>query len=111
MFILRDNFSSAGKSTQMMAGIAVVMFNVNGMCFPDDMPLWRQNLREGIPVIGVKSAVLQVLYFVIEPSEGFRITTAEHPGHSSPCATVNSLDDPKLSFFDRTKCHISSNSI
>ena len=52
-----------------------------------------------------------MLHFVVETSEGFRTTIAEHPGHSSPCATVNRLDDPKLVFLLPIKCHISSNSI
>ena len=52
-----------------------------------------------------------MFHFFIEPPESCSITTAEHPGHSSPCATVNGFDDPNFSFFDPTKCHISSNSI
>ncbi len=52
-----------------------------------------------------------MFYFFVESSKCYRITIAEHPGHSSPCATVNGFDNPKFSFFDPIKCHISSNSI
>ncbi len=108
---LRNNLGSAGETTQVVARIAVVMFNIDGVRFADNMPFWRQNFGERIPVIRIKSAIFQMFYLVVEFSEGCRITTAEYPGHSSPCATVNGLDDPKLSFFEPIKCHISSNSI
>lgn len=52
-----------------------------------------------------------MFHFVIESLACCSITTAEHPGHSSPCATVNGFDDPKLVFLLPIKCHISSNSI
>jgi hypothetical protein len=53
-----------------------------------------------------------VFELVVEPfGRLHNITTTKHPGHSSPCATVNGFDDPKFVFFEPTKCCISSNSI
>lgn len=77
-----------------MASIAVVMLNVNCMSFADDMALRWQNLGEGVPMVSIESAVLQMSHFLVEPSEGCRITTAEYPGHGSPCITVNGFNDP-----------------
>ena len=94
-----------------MPGVRVVLLNSDGVRFTDNMTLRRQYLCESIPIIGVECAIPTMLYFVVESAESCSITTAEHPGHSSPAATVNGLDDPKLVFFLLTKCHISSNSI
>ena len=94
-----------------MACVAVVVFNVDCVGFADNMSLRRQDFCEGVPCVGVESAACKVFYFVIESSKCCSITTAEHPCHSSPRATVNGFDNPKFVFFDLTKCHISSNSI
>jgi len=94
-----------------MTGVAVVLFDGNGSGFADDMSLRRQMLGEGIPVLGVEHAVRQVPELVVEPPEGCSITTADHPGHSSPYATIQRLDNPDFVFFEPMKCHISSNSI
>ena len=94
-----------------MTSITVITLNGVRMGFANDMPLWRQNLGEGVPIIRVKSTVCQVFAFVVEPPESCSITTAGHPGHSSPCATVKGFDDPKLVFLFPMKCRISSNSI
>jgi hypothetical protein len=94
-----------------MARIAVIVLNINGMRFTDYVSLRRQDFRESTPVIGIKSATRQMFDLVVEPLECCSITIAEHPGHSFPCTTINGLDDPKLVFFEPTKCHISSNSI
>ncbi len=110
-FFLGNDLGTPSESSQMVARVAVIVFNINRMGFADNMAFRRQNIRESIPVVSVKGAVFQMLYFVIESPKGCRITTAEHPGHGSPCATVNGFDNPKLSFFEPRKCHISSNSI
>lgn len=68
----------------MMASIAVVLLDGDGMGLANNMAPWGKDFGEGIPIIGVKSAVSQVLDFVIEPLEGCSITTAENPGDSSP---------------------------
>ena len=94
-----------------MASITVVMFYSDCMRLPDNMSFGRKNFCKSIPIIGIEHAIFEMFYLIIESLECCSITTAEHPGHSSPCTTVNSLDDPKLSFFETRKCHISSNSI
>ena len=85
----------------MMPRVAVVVFDGNGMRLADHVPFDRQDFCEGIPIIGVKNTVLQMLYFLVESSEGCGITIAEHPSHGSPCTTVNGFDDPKLVFLNR----------
>jgi hypothetical protein len=83
----------------MVAGIAIVTLNSMRMSLSNNMAFCGQDFGKGIPVISEEGTVCQMFYFVIKSPEGCSITTAEHPGHSSPCATVNSLDDPKLVFF------------
>jgi hypothetical protein len=95
----------------MMAGVAVILRNGDGMGLSDDMPFGRQTLRKGFPVVSVENALREMFDLVLEPLEGCSITTADHPGHSSPCATIHRLDDPEFGFFEPMKCHISSNSI
>src|SRR5713101_6245079 len=95
----------------MMAGIAVVALDGDGMRLADDVTLRWQHSGESLPVIRVEGAVGQMPDFVVEPPEGLSITTACNPGHGSPCATIHRLDDPELVFFEPMKCHISSNSI
>jgi len=51
----------------------------------------------------IENAGFQMLNFLATSPGGCTITTAEHPGHSSPFATVNSLDDPKPAFFELIK--------
>jgi hypothetical protein len=95
----------------VVPGVAVVALYGDSVRLAYDVALVWEHFCESVPVVCVENATLQVLHFVVEPPECCRITTAEHPGHGSPCITVNGLDDPKLVFFEPTKCHISSNSI
>ena len=57
-----------------VVGVAVVTFNGNGMLLANHMPILGQDAGKGIPVVGVESAIRQVFYFVIEPSERCSIT-------------------------------------
>ena len=77
-----------------MASITVVLLNCDSAGFADDMPIWRQDFCKRIPIVGVKDTIFQMFDFVVKPFEGFSITTAEHPGHSSPSATIKGFDDP-----------------
>jgi hypothetical protein len=110
-FFARDPFGSAGESSQMVARIAVVAFDMCGMGFADDVAFRRQDFGKSIPMVGVINAVFQVFDLVVEAPKGSSITTTEHPGHSSPRATIHGLDDPEVLFFEPIKCNISSNSI
>jgi len=83
----------------MMSGVAIIVLDINRMRFTDDMALRWKHLGKSIPIICIESTVGQMLHLVVESPEGCSITTAEHPGHSSPAATVNGFDDPKLVFF------------
>jgi hypothetical protein len=78
----------------MMSGVTVVTFDAVSMGFINDVAFGRQDLGERIPLIRVKHTLLQVIHFVVQSPKGCSITMAEYPGHSSPCATVNRLDDP-----------------
>jgi len=111
MFEMGYNLGAPRESAQMVSRVAVIMLNVYSVRFSDNMTLRRQHFGKGIPVIRVKYTVGEVFYFVVETSECCSITTAEHPGHGSPCITVNGFDEPKLVFFEPIKCHISSNSM
>ena len=111
MFEMRYNLGTPGESPQMMTRVAVIVLNINGMRFSDYVALGRQHFGKGVPIVCVKYASSDVLYFVIETVECCSITMPEHPGHSSPCITVNGFDEPKFVFFEPTKCHISSNSM
>jgi hypothetical protein len=95
----------------VVPGVAIVLLNSDGVLFANNMPISRKDFFESLPVVRVKNAGSQVLDFVIEPPEGFSITTTDNPGNSSPCATIHRFDDPFFVFFDWIKCHISSNSI
>jgi hypothetical protein len=110
-FLARDHLGSSGKSSQVVARIAVIAFDACGMALADDVAFWRQDLGEGLPRVSVINALFQVLDLIVEPPEGSSITTTEHPGHGSPCATIQGLDDPAFLFFEPMKCHISSNAI
>lgn len=77
-----------------MTGIAVIALNTMCSTFPNNVAFRWKDLSESIPIVGIEDAIFEVLYFVIEPSECCGITTAEHPGHSSPLATINGFDDP-----------------
>ena len=68
----------------MVAGIAVVLFDQDGVRLADNMAICGKHFGEGIPIVGIKGATGQVFDFVIESSEGCSITTAENPGDSSP---------------------------
>jgi hypothetical protein len=67
-----------------MPCIAVVLPYGGGMRLAGNVALCREHFGEGIPVIGVKNALFQMLDFVIEPPECSSITTACNPGNSSP---------------------------
>ena len=84
MFFLRDNFCTAGHTSEMMAGVTVVLLDGDGMCLADNVTFCRQYLCKRIPVVRVKDAIGQVLDFVIQTPEGCSITTACNPGHGSP---------------------------
>ena len=75
---LTDN--AAYHTSGVMTGVAVVTFNGNGMLLANPIPILGQDAGEGLPVVGVESAIRQVFYFVVEPAERCSITTAEHPG-------------------------------
>jgi hypothetical protein len=94
-----------------MASIAVIAFNCVRLAFSGYVAFWRQNIGKGIPIIGVKNAIFQAPYLVVEPFECCAVTTTGNPGDSSPAATVKGFDKLKFLFFDSIKCHISSNSI
>ena len=79
-----DDFRAAGEAGQVMAKVAVVAFNGQGVRFAHHMSLRRQHLSEGIPVVSVEEAATQVLDLGVEAPEGLSITAAQHPGHSSP---------------------------
>lgn len=68
----------------MMAGIAVVLLDQDGMRLANDVALRREYFGESVPIVRVKDAMGQVFDFVVEPLEGCSITTAENPGDSSP---------------------------
>jgi hypothetical protein len=82
----------------MVTRIAVVAFDLCGMGFADDVAFRGQDFGKGIPMVGVINAVFQVFDLVVETPKGSSITTAGHPGHSSPCATIHGLDDPAFLF-------------
>jgi len=82
-----------------MTGITVVPFNADSSGFADNMTLLGQHFCESVPVIRVKNTVFKVLYFVVQSSECFSITTTEYPGNSSPRAAINRFDEPLFSFF------------
>jgi len=84
VFGLGDNLGASGHATEVMSSVAVVAFDGNGMLFADNMAFWWQYFGKSIPIIGVKSAFGEMLYFVVEASESCSITTAQHPGHGSP---------------------------
>ena len=100
-----------GKPPQVVTSIAVVSLNIRRVLLANEMSLRWQHRSKCPPVICMESTALKVLHLVVKSSESCNITTAEHPGHGSPCVTINGLDDPKLLFFDPMKCHISSNCI
>ncbi|MFH1075356.1 MAG: hypothetical protein V1753_00700 [Pseudomonadota bacterium] len=99
------------SSAQMMTGVAVVLFDSCCVGLTNDMALLWKNFCKSIPIVSEKYTFGQVVDFVIESLEDCSITTANNPGNSSPCATIQRFDDTFFVFFDPTKCHISSNSI
>ena len=52
-----------------------------------------------------------MLDLVVEASKCCSISSAQDPGNSSSCTMINCFKDPKLVFFEPTKCQTSSNSI
>jgi hypothetical protein len=68
----------------MVASIAVVLLDRDGMRPANDVALQREYFGEGAPIVRVKGAVGQAFDFVAESLEGCNITTAENPGDSSP---------------------------
>ena len=68
----------------MVPCIAVVLLDGDGMRLAYDVTFCRENFGKGIPVIGVKDALRQMLDFLIESPECCSITTACNPGNSSP---------------------------
>ena len=84
LLLFRDDFGAACHAPKVMPGIAVVLFDGEGVCLADHMSPRRKNLGKRFPVVREKDTVFQVLDFVIEPLEGCSITTACNPGNSSP---------------------------
>src|SRR5579871_5201361 len=111
LMLFRDDLGASGHASQMVPSVAVVPLNGDCAGLADDVAFFGKNFGESVPIIGVEDAIRQVLYLVVEPPERCSITTADHPGNSSPCATIHRFDDPEFVFFDPMKCHISSNSI
>ena len=107
----RDDLGAPGEPPEEVARVAVVALDMQRVFLPYDVLPRRDDLGEGIPAVAVERARPEVLHLVVEPLEGCSITIAEHPGQGLPAAAINGLDEPKLLFFDSTKCHISSNSI
>lgn len=68
----------------MVAGVAVILLDGDGARLTDHVAFRRQDVGEGVPIVGVKEAVRYVLDLFVESLEGGSITTADHPGHSSP---------------------------
>ena len=77
-----------------MAGIAVVVFDVDCMCFADNMAFGRNYLGKSVPIIGIEHTIFKMFYFIVQSSDSCTITVAEHPGHSSPSATVKRFEEP-----------------
>ena len=111
VFFLGDDFGSSSHASEVVAGVAIVLLDGNGVFFADDVSFGRQHFSEGIPVVGIKDAVGQVLDFVVKSSERLSITTADNPRDGFTCSASHRFEDPFFVFFDPTKCHISSNSI
>src|SRR5215216_2152879 len=51
-----------------------------------------KDLCKSIPIICIKEAIFEMLYFVVQSLEGCSTTTTEYPGNSSPCATIHSFN-------------------
>ena len=96
----RSHLRASREPAKMVASVAVVTLNRHGILFPNDVPPSREDFRKGFPVVCVENALLRVAHFAVEPPECCRITTAEHPGHGSPRATVSGLDDPNSVFLN-----------
>ncbi len=99
--LLGNDFGAAGHTSEMVARVAVVSFDGDGMSFADDMAFGGQHLGESIPIVGVEGTVLQMLDLIVESLEGCSITMAEHPGHGSPRATIHRFDEPDFVFLTR----------
>ena len=95
----------------MMACIAVVLLNRDGVRLPHDVSFFGEHGCQCIPVIRVKETVLQVLDFIGESPKCCSITMADNPGEGSACSTIHGYDDPLCVVFDPMKCHMSSNTI
>jgi len=107
----RNNLCSSGKSLQIMTSVTVVLFNTNGMRFPDNMAFRRQNFCESIPVVCKKHTMPTMLHFLVKPPKRRGIAPSENPSYRSACIAVYRFYEPEFVFFEPMKCHISSNSI
>ncbi len=83
----------------MMACVAVVLFNRDGVRLPNDVSFFGEHGCEGIPVLRVKETVLQVLDFIVESPQCCSITIADNPGDGSACSTIHGFADPLFVFF------------
>lgn len=81
-----------------MACVAIVVFDINSMRFSDHMPLWRQDFRESIPIVGVESAPFQMPDLFIEASKGCGITIPEHQATVLPVRRSMALTTQSLFF-------------
>lgn len=99
--LLAHDLGPVRESTEVVVRVRVVLLNGNGMGFADLMPFGRQYAGESLPDIREKATGCQVLDFGVKLSEDVSITIAHHPGDTSPCATIQRLDDPSLVFLNR----------
>ncbi len=83
----------------MMASIAIILFDANGMTFSPDMAIRREDFGKSLPVIDVEGTFFQMFHLVVQPLKRCSITTTDNPGNSFPCATIQGFNDPFLVFF------------
>jgi len=109
--LLGDDLGAPSHPPQRVACMAVILLDSDGSRLADDMACWGQVFGQSIPVVSLEDAIAQVFDLVVELPERYSITTADHPGKRSPCATIHRLDDPAFVCFEPMTCHMSSNSM
>jgi len=80
----------------MVAGVAVVALNGNGMLFTDNVSFMRQYFGESVPSIGIEYAVFEVRDFVVKSSECLGIPFAKYPSNGASRFAIYGFDKPKL---------------
>ena len=83
IFTFRNNFCLSGESTEVMSSIGVVRFDDVRMSLTDNMAVRRQNLGESVPVVGIESAVFEMLQFCIKAFESPLVTLSKYPRNTS----------------------------